>query len=63
MVSQIEAAKSSGISSILVAASHGTAHYILGGASQLTDPVVTGAGITVFAATFTVSYAGMRGIF
>jgi hypothetical protein len=61
MVSQREALKSSTLTSGIVAASHGTAHYIAGGSQTLTDPVVMIAGTTVFATTWILSYTGMQG--
>jgi hypothetical protein len=63
MVSQIEAAKASGISAVIVTAGHGTAHYLVGGMSELSDPAVMAGGLTVFGLTFAVSYGGMRGLF
>lgn len=62
MVSQSEALISSGLTSGIVAASHGSAHYLAGGPETLTDPVVMVAGTTVFATTFVLSYTGMRGL-
>jgi len=61
MVSQSEALISSGLTSFIVSASHGSAHYLAGGPKTLTDPVVMIAGTTVFATTFVLSYTGMRG--
>lgn len=63
MVNQIEAAKSSGISAVIVTSGHGIAHYLVEGMSSLTDPAVMVAGTTVFGLTFAVSYGGMRGLF
>jgi len=62
MVSQSKAITSSTITAALVSLSHGAAHYLLEGATTLTDPVVMTAGATVFTATWILSYTGMQGL-
>lgn len=61
MVSTKTALISSTITAGLVTTSYTGAKYVFGGPSSLQAASVTPAGLTVFGATFILSFAGMKG--
>ncbi len=61
MVSTKTALISSTITSGLVTASYAGAKYFFGGVESLGAASVAPAGLTVFGATFFLSFAGMKG--